>query len=101
MQPPSLSGFDVFTGNRVDDGSSSTPLLPDTNLSTLTPFGPGFCNLANGAPGTTVTATQTVDPPVNTAFYYLVGHNPVVAGGQAALGRRGDGTLRPLAPSCP
>ena len=101
VQPPSLSGYDVFSGTRVDDGSASTALLPDTNLSTLTPFGPGFCNLANGAPGTTVTATQTVDPPVNTAFYYLVGHNPVVAGGQAALGRRGDGTLRPLAPSCP
>ena len=101
VQPPSLSGYDVFSGTRVDDGSSSTPLLPDTNLSTLTPFGPGFCNLANGAPGTTVTATQTVDPPVNTAFYYLVGHNPLVAGGQAALGRRGDGTLRPLAPVCP
>jgi len=101
VQPPSLSGFDVFTGNRVDDGLSSTPLLPDNNLSTLTPLGPGFCNLANGAPGSTVTATQTVDPQMNTVFYYLVGHNPVVFGGQAALGRRGDGTLRPLAPVCP
>jgi len=98
LQPPSLSGYDVFSGTRSDDGSSTTPALPDTNLSTLTPL---TCNLANGAPGTTVTATSTSDPPVNSAFYYLVGHNPVVAGGQAALGRRGDNTLRPLAPSCP
>jgi hypothetical protein len=98
VQPPAVSGFDVFRGAQADDGLSTTPAAPDTNLATLTSIS---CNVANGAPGTNVTVTTALQPAANNAIYYLVGHNPVVAGGQAALGRRGDGTLRPLAPSCP
>jgi len=98
VQPPSLSGYDAFSGSRSDDGSSSTPSVPDTNLTTLTSLS---CNIPNGAIGTNVSVTQTVDPAINNVTWYLVGHNPVVAGGQAALGRRGDNTLEPLAPACP
>ncbi|MBI1951077.1 MAG: hypothetical protein HYS34_06920, partial [Acidobacteria bacterium] len=45
--------------------------------------------------------THSMQPAGNSIVYFLAGHNPVVAGGQAALGKRGDGVLRPLAPSCP
>jgi hypothetical protein len=98
LQTPAVSGFDVFRGTQTDDGLSTTPGVPDTNLATLTSQ---QCNVPPGPPGTNLTATTSLQPAANTMLYFLVGHNPVVAAGQAALGRRGDGTLRPLAPSCP
>ncbi len=103
IQPPSLSGYDVFRGAQSDDGLSTTPGAPDVNLTSLQPLSvsPSSCNVPNGAPGTNVTQTTTLAPAPNAMIYYLVGHNPVVAGGQAALGRRGDGTLEPLAAACP
>ncbi len=103
IQPPSLSGFDVFRGAQSDDGLSTTPGTPDVNLTSLQALSvsPSSCNVPNGAPGTNLTLTTTLAPLPNAMIYYLVGHNPVVAGGQAALGRRGDGTLEPLAPVCP
>ncbi|PYT12409.1 MAG: hypothetical protein DMF51_13250, partial [Acidobacteria bacterium] len=103
IQPPSLSGYDVFRGAQSDDGLSTTPGAPDVNLTSLQPLSvsPSSCNVPNGAPGTNVTQTTTLAPAANAMIYYLVGHNPVVAGGQAALGRRGDGTLEPLAAVCP
>ncbi len=94
VQTPSVSGFDVFRGLLTAPNG-------DPSLATLTPV---QCNVANGAPGTTVQVpvpTTVAEPSAGSAHYYLVGHNPTVAGGQAPLGRRGDGTLRPLAPVCP
>jgi hypothetical protein len=98
VQTTAVSGFDVFRGTQTDDGLSTTAATPDAGLSTLAPLS---CNVANGAPGTSVSVTTSLQPATNASLYFLAGHNPVVAGGQAALGRRGDGTLRPLAPSCP
>ncbi|HXU11782.1 MAG TPA: thrombospondin type 3 repeat-containing protein, partial [Candidatus Binatia bacterium] len=98
LQPPAVSGFEVYRGTQTDDGLSTTAAVPDTPLATLTSMS---CFLANGAPGTNVTTTTTLQPAANTSLYFLVGHNPLTAGAQAALGRRSDGTLRPLAPSCP
>jgi len=95
-QSPLLAGYDVFRGTQAP-----TPATPDINLATLVPLSPTSCNIANAAPGTPITTTTTVDPPVGSAHYYLVGHNPTVAGGGAGLGRRSNGTLRPTAPSCP
>src|SRR5206468_5587778 len=103
IQPAAVNGFDAFRGSQSDDGQATTAGTPDINLTSLLPLStsPSSCNLANGAPGTSVTQTTTLAPLPNAMIYYLVGHNPVVTPGQAALGRRGDGTLRPLAPSCP
>ena len=97
-----MSGFDVFRGTQTDDGLSTTAAVPDVTLATLVPLAsPSSCNVPNGAPSTNVTQTTTLQPAANQALYFLVGHNPVTTGAQAALGRRGDGTLRPLAPVCP
>jgi len=103
IQPAALNGFDVFRGAQSDDGQATTAGTPDINLGSLVPLStsPSSCNVANGAPGTSVTQTTTLAPLPNAMIYYLVGHNPAAAGGQAALGRRSDGTLRPLAPTCP
>src|SRR5262249_47765676 len=98
LQPPALAGYDVYRGTQADDGSSATPKVPDTALSTL---GNLQCNVANTALGTTVSMTTTGEPPLGSAHYYLVGHNPVLVTAQVALGRRGDATLRPLANNCP
>ena len=98
LQPPAMSGFEVYRGLQFDDGLSTTAAVPDTALATLTSMS---CFLANGAPGTNVSITTSVQPAANTSLYFLVGHNPLAAGAQSALGRRGDGTLRPLAPVCP
>jgi hypothetical protein len=98
LQPPAVSGFEVYRGTQTDDGLSSTAAAPDANLSTLATLS---CFLANGAPGTNVTITTSLQPAVNTSLYFLAGHNPLTAGAQSALGRRSDGTLRPLAPVCP
>jgi len=98
LQPPAVSGFEVYRGLQSDDGLSTTASVPDAPLATLTSMS---CSLANGAPGTNVTTTTNLQPATNTSLYFLVGHNPLTAGAQAALGRRSDGTLRPLAPVCP
>ena len=98
LQPPAVSGFEVYRGLQSDDGLSTTAAVPDTPLATLTSMS---CFLANGAPGTNVTTTTSLQPATNTSLYFLIGHNPLTTGAQAALGRRGDGTLRPLAPVCP
>ena len=79
----------------------ATPITPDVGLTTLVPLSGTSCNLANAAPGTPLSITTTGEPALSSAHYYLIGHNPSVPGGQAALGRRGDGSLRPLAPVCP
>jgi len=97
-QTPAVSGFDVFRGSQADDGLSTTAGAPDTGLLTLTALS---CDVPNTAPGTNVTVTTSLQPAGNAIVYFLAGHNPVVTGGQAALGKRGDGVLRPLAPSCP
>ena len=98
VQTPAVSGFEAYSGAQADDGSSATAGTPDTLLGSLTTLS---CFLANGAPGTNVQITNSVQPAANTMLYFLVGHNPLTAGAQAPLGRRGDGTLRPLAPVCP
>ncbi|PYT38001.1 MAG: hypothetical protein DMF52_00810, partial [Acidobacteria bacterium] len=95
-QTPTLAGYDVFRGTQ-----SPTPITPDVGLTTLVPLSGTSCNLPNAAPGTPLSITTTGEPALNSAHYYLIGHNPSVPGGQAALGRRGDGSLRPLAPVCP
>ena len=103
IQSFSLSGYDAFRGSQADDASSSTPGTPDVNLTSLVPLTTpaASCNVPNVTPGTPISLTITGDPALNSMHYYLVGHNPTIAGGQAGLGRRGDGTMRPLAPLCP
>src|SRR6185295_6289063 len=82
LQPPAMSGFEVYRGTQTDDGLSTTAAAPDTNLSTLATLS---CFLANGAPGTNVTITTSLQPAANTSLYFLAGHNPLTAGGQSAL----------------
>lgn len=98
VQTPAVSGFEAYRGAQADDGLSTTPGTPDTLLGSLTTVS---CFLANGAPGTNVSFTTSLQPASNQMLYFLVAHNPVTVGAQAPLGRRGDGTLRPLAPVCP
>ena len=45
--------------------------------------------------------TDNVALALGQARYFLVGHSPLAAGGQAALGRRSNGALRALPPVCP
>ncbi|HEV8703287.1 MAG TPA: thrombospondin type 3 repeat-containing protein [Candidatus Polarisedimenticolia bacterium] len=98
VQTPAVSGFEAYRGAQADDGLSTTAGTPDNSLGSLTTMS---CFLANGAPGTNVQITTSLQPAANSMLYFLVGHNPLTPGAQAALGRRGDGTLRPLAPVCP
>jgi hypothetical protein len=89
-----VSGYDYFVGTINSSG--------DTGQNTLTGLACSSGNIAQVLPfGTPLTRTDAVTPAIGTSRYYLVGHSPLAAGGQAALGRRSNGTLRPLAPVCP
>ena len=47
-----------------------------------------------------ICAGDAVFPALNKATFFLVGHNPVAVGGQAAITRRSDGTVG-LGSVCP
>jgi hypothetical protein len=102
-QPPTMSGYDVFSGSQADDGLSTTPGVPDTGLASLASLS---CNTGIGVPVGTdvvVTTSPTSQPATNTMFYYLAGHSSITAGARTALGRGVNNTVRlnPPAASCP
>jgi hypothetical protein len=89
-----VSGYDFFIGT-INSGG-------DPGQSTLAGLACSSGNIAQVLPvGTPISRTDAVTPALGTARYYLAGHSPLAAGGQAALGRRSNATLRPLAPVCP
>jgi Subtilase family/Thrombospondin type 3 repeat len=94
-QVAGMSGYDLYSGSINSSG--------DATLGTLSGIGCLAPNIAqpSGALGQPVMATESVTPALGKATYYLAGHNPIVAGGQAALGRTSSGALRPLPPTCP
>ncbi len=95
-QPPLVSGYNFYTGPINSSG--------DATLNTLSGIvcSGGTIPQPAGAPGPLVTKTEVgVTPAAGKAVFYLAGHHPVAATGQPALGRRGDGTIRPLGPICP
>jgi hypothetical protein len=91
-----VSGYDYYAGGIINSSG-------DLGQNTLTGLTCNTGNMAQVLPiGTPITRTEVgITPPLGTARYYLVGHNPLAAGGQAALGRRSNGTLRPLGAVCP
>ena len=91
-QPPVVSGYALYQGAIASSG--------DPNLATL---GGIVCagKFAAAPPETPVAASDATTPALGTARYFLVGHQPVLAGAQPPLGRQGGGTLRPLPPACP
>jgi hypothetical protein len=101
-QPSPMLGYDAFQGTQTDDGSSTTPRTPDSNLSTLAIV---ICGTGIGVPvGTDVVLPlPAVQPALNSAHYYLVGHSSTVPGSQTALGRGINNTVRltPPAATCP
>ncbi|MBI1951138.1 MAG: hypothetical protein HYS34_07225, partial [Acidobacteria bacterium] len=101
-QPPTMSGYDVFSGSQSDDGLSTTPGTPDTSLGSLAIVA---CGTGTGVPvGTDVVITLPVAQPVaNSIHYYLAGHSSITAGARTALGRGLNNALRlsPVAVSCP
>ncbi|HET8945757.1 MAG TPA: hypothetical protein VFQ07_02140, partial [Candidatus Polarisedimenticolia bacterium] len=94
VQSVLVSGYDYFVGTINSSG--------DTGQNTLAGLTCSSGNIAQVLPiGTPISRTDAVNPAVGTVRYYLVGHSPLAVGGQAALGRRSSGALRPLAPVCP
>ncbi len=119
-----VSGYNTYTGTINQDADPNLNTL--AGIACLPPTGntvpqpspqktcvggptPGLaCTIDAdcGAGGTCTPVTVSVaevgvTPPLGKASYYLVGNHPTAPGGQPALGRRGDGTLRPLPPACP
>jgi hypothetical protein len=96
-QTPLVSGYDMYSGTINSSGDAG-----EATLAGLTCF-PGGGNIPQpgGSPGVLVSRTDGVAPALGKATYYLVGHNPLAAGGVAALGRRSNGALRTLPPVCP
>jgi hypothetical protein len=98
-QVPQVSGYDFY--KMTIDASG------DTDQNTLTGLACTAGNIAQppGLPGQTVNGgADAVTPALGKATLYLAGHSPIAVGGQAALGRRWDGTqalLRALPAVCP
>jgi hypothetical protein len=101
-QPPTMSGYDAFSGTQADDGLSTTPGVPDTALASLAIL---TCGTGIGVPvGNNVVVTPaTLQPVTNSMFYYLVGHSSITAGAKTALGRGVNNAveLTPPAATCP
>jgi hypothetical protein len=95
-RPQSLlvSGYDMYSGTINSSG--------DPTEGTLSGLVCAFGNIPQpgGAPGPIVSRTDAVNPALNKVTFYLVGHNPVAVGGQAAITRRSDGTVG-LGSVCP
>jgi len=98
-QEAPLAGFDVYRGTRTDDGLPTTPSAPDTNLATLQQLA---CNVSNGTVGTLLTTTDATALPINSAYYYLVGHSNTT-GAATSLGLNSAGAVRyaPAGVACP
>ncbi|HYV85086.1 MAG TPA: thrombospondin type 3 repeat-containing protein [Patescibacteria group bacterium] len=94
-QTAQVSGYDLFSGTINSSGEVAQATL--AGLACLS----GNIAQPGGAPGPVVSRTDSVNPVLGKVTYYLAGHNPVAVGGQAALGRRSDGTLRALGSICP
>ena len=93
-QTPQVSGYDLYSGTIASSG--------DASQGTLAGLACMSGNIAQpGTIGTSVTRTDAVAPVLGRVTFYLAGHNPLAAGGQAALGRRSNGALRPLPAVCP
>ncbi len=95
-----MSGFDLYRGARNDDGLPTTPSPPDPSLATLTRLG---CGLSNGTiDGPPLTLADTAAPPLNSLYFYLVGHHSTT-GAPTALGLNSSGGVRyaPVAATCP
>ncbi|HEV8700085.1 MAG TPA: thrombospondin type 3 repeat-containing protein [Candidatus Polarisedimenticolia bacterium] len=101
-QPPTMSGYDAFSGAQSDDGQSTTAGVPDTALSSLAILA---CGTGVGVlVGTDIPIALAVSQPLpNAMFYYLAGHSSVTAGAKTALGRGVNNTVRltPPAATCP
>jgi len=99
-QPVTVSGYDVFNGSQADDGSSTTPTVPDVTLASLATLS---CNVGIGVPvGTDVVVTSSAAQPLPNAMqYYLVGHSSPVAGSKDGLGKGANGNTRISPISCP
>jgi len=94
-QTAQVSGYDLFSGTINSSGEVAQATL--AGLACLS----GNIAQPGGAPGPVVSRTDGINPVLGKVTYYLAGHNPVAVGGQAALGRRSDGTLRALGSICP
>jgi len=92
-QHPLVSGYDLYAGSIASSG--------DAGQATLTGLACMFGNIPQVAVGSPESRTDAVTPALGTARYFLAGHSPLAAGGQAALGRRSNGALRTLPPVCP
>jgi hypothetical protein len=93
-QVPTVSGYSMITGTIDALGD------PDTN--TFTGFTCLGLKFASAPAGTVLSRTESIPPLLGKATYYLVGHNPTAIGPAGMLlGRRGDGSLRPLLTPCP
>ena len=94
-QTPLVSGYDLYNGTIATSG--------DAGQATLAGLACKAGNIAQpgGSPGVNVSSTDNVSPAVGQVRYFLAGHSPLAAGGQAALGRRSNGALRALPPVCP
>jgi hypothetical protein len=98
IQSPLVSGYDLYKGTINSAG--------DPGLATLAGLTCLSGNIAQppGAPGPLASGTEAINPALGKVTYFLAGHSPLKAGGQAALGRRFDGVqylLRALPPVCP
>jgi hypothetical protein len=94
-QTPLVSGYDLYSGTINTNGDVGQGTL--AGLACMS----GNIPQPGGSPGVNVTRTDAVAPALGKATYYLAGHSPTAAGGQAALGRRSNGALRPLPAVCP
>jgi len=94
-QTPLVSGYDLYSGTINQGGDAGQATL--AGLACMS----GNVPQPGGSPGVNVTRTDAVNPALGKATYYLAGHSPLAAGGQAALGRRSNGALRSLPPVCP
>jgi len=90
-----VSGYDLYSGTINTSGDATQATL--TGIACLA----GNLPQPGGAPGPIVSATDAVAPALGRVTYYLAGHSPLAAGGQAALGRRSNAALRALPPVCP
>ena len=91
-----VSGYDLYQGtiNTLGDATQGT-------LSGVSCLASNIPQPA-GAPGPIVSRTDNVNPAVGKATFYLAGHNPVAAGGLAALGRKSPGGPVRIPPiTCP
>ncbi len=57
-------------------------------------------DLPQSAVGSIIMSTDTGTPPIDSVFYYLVGHSSRAAGALDPLGKGIDGAIR-LGPPCP